>query len=137
MSESDFSDQQLLAYLDEMLPVDQMAAVERALRDSEGLRRRASSLSRRRDHGAHTVGDIWRRQRLSCLTRAQLGSYLLGTLNPEMADYVDFHLRTVGCRICAANVTDLEQQLDKGPDSQKRRRKFFQSSAGYLTKKQA
>jgi hypothetical protein len=75
MPESTFSDQQLLAYLDEMLPVEEMATVEKALRGSDSLRRKAAGLSRRRDDGLHSVGEIWRRLRLSCITRSQLGRH--------------------------------------------------------------
>ena len=132
MSDSHFTDAQLLAYLDEMLPVEQMTAVEKAMRDSESLRVRAAGLARRRDHGVHAVGEIWRRLRLSCPSRSQLGSFLLGTLEAGVADYVDFHLRTVGCRYCAANLADLQQALESTPAASSRRRKFFESSAGYL-----
>lgn len=128
------TDQQLAAYLDEMLPAGQMAAIEKALRKSEGLRRRLSGLSRRRDSGLHSVGEIWRRNRLSCPSRQQLGSYLLETCDPGLADYVEFHLQTVGCRVCAANLLDLEQRADSQPETTSRRRKFFQSSAGLLPK---
>lgn len=128
------TDQQLAAYLDEMLPAEQMAAVEKALRRSESLRHRLSGLTRRRDSGLHSVGEIWRRERLSCPPRQQLGSFLLGTLEPGLAKYVEFHIGTVGCRVCAANLHDLEQQADAQPATTTRRRKFFQSSAGLLPK---
>ena len=129
-----FTDQQLLAYLDELLSVEEMARVETTLRSSESLRLRAASLVRRRDQGAHSVGEIWRRLRLSCPTRSQLGSYLLGTLSDGLAGYVDFHVRTVGCRPCAANLRDLEQSMESTPEVHERRRKFYQTSAGYLPK---
>ena len=132
MNEQTFTDEELSAYLDEMLSVDRMATVEHALRDSEPLRRRAASLARLRDHGEHSLGAIWRRRRLSCPSRTELGSYLLGTLPAQTSDYVDFHVRTVGCRVCTANLNDLEQAAQAGDESQQRRKKFFQSSAGYL-----
>ena len=127
-----FSDDELLAYLDELLPVQRMTSVEKALRGSESLRRHAASLARRRDQGVHSVGEIWRRLRLSCPTRSQLGSYLLGVLDADFAGYLDFHIQTVGCRICAANLRDLELAAQSKSDAQPRRRRIFQSSAGYL-----
>ena len=132
MTESSFTDDELLAYLDEMLPVERMVSVEGALRDSESLRYRIANLARRRDQGVHSVGEIWRRRRLSCPTRSQLGSYLLQTLDGDLVDYIDFHLQTVGCRHCDANLRDLEQASLATSDTQRRRQKFFQSSAGYL-----
>jgi len=132
MAQSSFSDAELLAYLDEMLPSERAALIERELRDSTSLRQRATILSRRRDQGGHSVGEIWRRHRLTCLTRSQLGSYLLGTLEQSLVDYIDFHLRTIGCRICAANLHDLESARQSDGETRQRRRKFFESSAGYL-----
>ncbi|MBL8849915.1 MAG: hypothetical protein JNG89_09530 [Planctomycetaceae bacterium] len=134
MSSPSVTDAELLAYLDEMLAPDRAALVEKELRASSTLRQQAHILARRRDQGGHSVGEIWRRERLSCLTRSQLGSYLLGTLDSGLHAYIDFHLQTVGCRICAANLRDLEasQQRTDG-HSQLRRRKFFESSAGLLS----
>lgn len=127
-----YSDDDLLAYLDEMLPADRMTAVEADLRADEALRLRVAAVARRRDHGVHSVGEIWRRSRLSCPTRNQLGSFLLGTLSPTMVSYIEFHLRSIGCRLCAANLQDLERSMKTTPESTARRRRFFESSAGHL-----
>eukprot|EP00913_Durusdinium_trenchii_P008957 g8423.t1 len=106
MSEATFSDHQLVAYLDEMMPIEQMTAFENALRQSEELRNRLSAIARRRDQGLHSVGEIWRQNRLSCPTRNQLGSFLLGTLDQQLADYLEFHIRTIGCRDASPLVAD-------------------------------
>lgn len=130
----DFSDAELLAYFDEELPVDRMAALETALRASAELRNRAASLRHQRDAQGHSVGEIWRRGRLSCPTRHQLGSYLLEALPADFAQYIRFHLETVGCRYCAANLDDLREAQHPSPEAAQRRQKFFQSSAGYVRK---
>jgi hypothetical protein len=133
MRSSTIPDAELLAYLDEMLSPERAAVVEKELRASAALRQQASILARRRDQGGHTVGEIWRRERLTCLSRSQLGSYLLGTLDDGLASYVEFHLRTIGCRICEANLRDLETANQRSDgQSKQRRRKFFESSAGLL-----
>ena len=134
MSESNFTDDEIFAFLDEMLPAERMAAFEAALRASETLRQRLARLSHRRDQGAHSVGEIWRRRRLSCPARSELGAFLLGTLEALRHDYVDFHLRTIGCRYCVANLADLEEELKKSDDAPRRRLRFFESSAGYLSR---
>jgi hypothetical protein len=126
------TDAELLAYLDEALDPPAMAAIEQHLRASPELRERTAQLVRRRDQGEHSVGEVWRRGRLSCPNRRQLGSYLLGTLEPELSDYVDFHLQVVGCRYCDANLQDLRQTQDAPQQTEKRRRKFFESSAGRM-----
>jgi hypothetical protein len=131
----DFTDAELLAYLDEGLPVERMAAVENALRTSADLRNRTAGLRSQRDGQGHSVGEIWRRGRLSCPTRHQLGSYLLGALPTELAQYFRFHLETVGCRYCAANLEDLRKSANQATaETAQRRQKFFQSSAGYVRK---
>lgn len=129
---SDAHTEELLAYLDEGLPAERMAVIEKLLRDSEPMRRQLATLARERDQGGLTVGEVWRRNRLSCPTRSQLGSYLLGALDTGEQDYVEFHLETVGCRACAANLSDLRQANSAVPEKQRRRRKYYESSAGLL-----
>ncbi len=135
---SQFTTAQLEAFLDESLPDEQMTAVEAALRDDPELVERLSALVGRRDAGVHTVGAIWRRHRLSCPTREQLGSFLLEVLPEKHAQYVRFHLEAICCRYCNASLEDLRQQhaatdLD---DSRTRQQKYFQTSAGYLSRDQ-
>ena len=134
---TDFSNSELEAFLDEALPVERMAAIEDALRHSDELQQRLTAINGRRDAGVHSLGEIWRRHRLSCPTREQLGSYLLGVLPREAADYTRFHLETIGCRYCDASIADLQaQQAAAEADiAERRRQKYFQSSAGYLRKK--
>ena len=91
-----------------------------------------------RDRGEHSLGAIWRRQRLSCPSREQLGNYLLGTLEAEWQAYVDFHLHTIACSFCQANLADLQTlQKEPAPQTQKRRRRFFESSAPLLKAEKA
>lgn len=134
MTEATFTDDEIIAFLEEMLSPDRMSAFEVALRDSEELRQRVAGVSRRRDQGAHTVGEIWRRRSLSCPSRSELGGFLLGTLDTDKQHYIDFHLRTIGCRYCIANLADLQGELDKSDEAPRRRKKFFESSAGFLSR---
>jgi len=123
----------LEAYLDEALPAEAMAKIEKALRADAALLERLAAVIGRNDTGLHSLGAIWRRARISCPSRDQLGSYLLGALSDELAGYIGFHLETVGCRLCAANIADLEARQAESPsDVQGRRQRYFQSSAGYL-----
>jgi anti-sigma factor RsiW len=131
--QSRFTQQDLEGYLEESLPAAAMAAVEAALRDDPTLLEQLTMINGRRDAGVHTVGEIWRRHRVSCPPRQELGSYLLGALSPENEQYVKFHLETIGCRLCAANVLDLQaQQAGHTSAATTRRTKYFQSSAGLL-----
>jgi hypothetical protein len=127
-----FSDTELEAYVDEALPPERMAAIEEAARTDSGLLGRLSAVNGRRDAGIHSLGEVWRRNRLTCPTREQLGSFLLGVLPDDTAGYIRFHLDTIGCRYCEANLADLRSQHTERANVDGRRRKFFQSSAGYL-----
>jgi hypothetical protein len=130
---TDITREQLHAYLDDALTDPETALVEQALRDSEALRRSLRQAMQERDRGDHSLGAVWRRERLTCPTREQLGSYLLQVLDEGQQDYIEFHLRTVGCPFCAANLADLEtRQQEAVVVARERRRRFFESSAGYL-----
>ncbi len=125
--------EQLHGYLDDALDEAETAEVERALRESEPLRLLLRAIMQERDRGEHSLGAVWRRTRLSCPAREQLGSYLLEVLDAGWQDYIDFHLRTVGCAYCLANLADLQcLQKEPAPKAAARRRRFFESSAGYL-----
>ena len=130
---ADVTREQLHAYLDDALTDSEAARVEQALRASEPLRRALKLAIQERDRGEHSLGAVWRRERLTCPTREQLGSYLLQVLDEGAQDYIDFHLQTVGCPFCVANLTDLQSlQKEPPPRAKERRRRYFESSAGYL-----
>jgi hypothetical protein len=125
--------QLLDAYLDDALGEAETALVEKSLRASTELRQALRALIGDRDRGEHSVGAIWRRERISCPTRTQLGTFLLQALDEEEVDYIEFHLKTVGCAFCQANLADLESlQQEEQPNTQVRRRRFYESSAGLL-----
>lgn len=133
MTAPQYSDRELEAYLDEALPASEMARVESAVRETPALLQRLAEVIGRRESGNHSVGAIWRRHRLSCPTRLELGGLLLGTLDRGAADYIQFHIEEAGCRFCAANLEDLRRQKQEATETTTtRRRRYFQSSAGYL-----
>lgn len=131
-----FSHVDLENYLDEALPAEEMARIEQALRTNGRLLSELSAINARRDSGVHSLGEVWRRHRLTCPTRDQLGSFLMGAIEPGMAEYIRFHLDVAGCRVCQANRDDLERKQGDQPQAvEGRRRKYFQSSAGFLARK--
>jgi len=50
----------------------------------------------------YSMSGLWFRERVSCPTPDELASAARGALSPEAADYVDFHVNTLGCRACGA-----------------------------------
>jgi hypothetical protein len=125
--------QLLHAYLDDALSDVEMATVERALRDSDDLRQSLRQALAERDRGEHTLGAVWRRERLTCPTREQLGNFLLQALDDGIQDYLKFHLEIVGCSFCQANLVDLQARMQEpAPQARQRRRRFFETSAGLL-----
>jgi len=129
---NEFTDAELAAFLDEALPAGRCSELEHALRIDANLRNRLIEVRGRETAGLHTIGAIWRRARLSCPTRQQLGQYALGTLEDDPTDYIRFHLERIGCRYCQANLADLEAAAAENDQPQQRRRRYFQTSAGYL-----
>ncbi len=132
---TEYSDQQLQGFLDESLPSEVMAQLENDIRTDDNLRQRLIEICGKRDAGIHSLGDVWRRHRLSCPTREELGGFLLGAMSDEQSDYVRFHIDVVGCRVCKANMEDLRtQSSEHKATTDLRRRRYFQSSAGYLSR---
>ena len=131
------SDADLLAFRDEVLPAEQMADIELALRESAELRERLRKLCDEQDQGWHSVAAIWRAHRISCPQQEELAAYLVRALSGEEADYVEFHIRTVGCRYCEAELRDLQRQQheEERQRSQRRRRRFFESSLHYVPRR--
>lgn len=133
MSDLSCSSEELLAYVDEMLSPERTSEIEALLRDQEALRERFRQVIRNRDMGVHSVGEIWRRERLTCPDRSELGSHILGTLDPAESNYIEFHIDEVGCRICRANLEDLQKAAASDREQiNVRRQRYFESSAGYL-----
>lgn len=129
----EISAETLASYLDDALNTAETAQVEQALRESADLRQRLRALMQERDRGEHSIGAIWRRAHLTCPSREQLGSYLLQGLEPDLLDYLDFHLHVIGCAFCQANLTDLQAlHCTLTTETRQRRQRIFESSAGLL-----
>ncbi|CAN0367248.1 unnamed protein product, partial [Ectocarpus sp. 4 AP-2014] len=118
----------------EAAPPERIAVIEAALREDDTLREQLATLVSGRDAGLHSLGEVWRRRRLTCPTREQLGSHLLCVLPEGVGGYVAFHLEVVECRWCNASVEDLRQQHDTSDEAEtpRRRGKYFESSVGRL-----
>jgi hypothetical protein len=130
---SEFTTAELEAYLDEGLDIERMAHIEQAIRERPELLERLAQINGRRDSGVHSLGEIWRRQQIGLPSREELGSYLLGVLPEDHANYIRFRVEVLKCRYTIANLSDLQAQ-QREADSQvaARRRKYFQSSVGHL-----
>ena len=129
----ELNDADLRAFLDEALPADQMSKIEEQLRADPALHRRLSAVRGQEEAGVHSLGAIWRRNRMSCPSREELGQFLLQVLEPDAADYIEFHIERVGCRYCEANIDDLRsQQSEASEQVSTRRKKYFQTSVGHM-----
>lgn len=129
------TDRELEAFLDETLPSEDSARLERLLRDDPALRARLAEVLERRDLGGHSLGAVWQQNRISCADRATLGAYVLGVLDDDARRGLELHLQVVGCRYCQANLDDMRlRRQEPAAASDGRRRKFFESSVGRLRK---
>lgn len=126
-------DETLRSYLADTLPPEDLARVERALRDSAELRARLEDVRQNRgDAGLHTLGAIWRRGRLTCPSRQQLGSFLLDALDPDFASYLKFHLEVIACPFCQANLADLQARSSQPSGAIKSRHNRILRSSQHL-----
>lgn len=120
-------------YLHDALPASTAASVEKAIRDQPALQALVHQIRHEVDRGEHSVGAIWRRERLSCPTREQLAGFLQEILDPAHAGYVEFHLKVISCPYCQANYDDLSRLQAEGAEVRtKRRKRILDSSAGVL-----
>jgi hypothetical protein len=131
---SNIGDDALRAYLADTLPPEDQARVEKALRESAELRAQLEDVRQNRGvAGLHSLGAIWRRGRLTCPTRQQLGSALLDALDPALAAYISFHVDVIQCPFCEANLADLKlKTAQPSAATQQRRNRILKSSQHLL-----
>jgi anti-sigma factor RsiW len=129
---TDVTREQLHAYLDDALDDAEAARIEKLIRGSPAIRTRLTQVRDERDRGEHSLGAVWRRERLSCPTREQLSGYLHDVLDKDHRAYLMFHLQTVGCPSCQANLDDLREKQAEAAAQTRRRRRYFETSAGML-----
>ncbi|MBY0587601.1 hypothetical protein K2X85_10510 [bacterium] len=127
----------LIGYLEESLPAEEMTRLEEKLRTSPRWREVLKELVEEVGSGDYSLATIWQRHRLTCASRERLGAYLQGGLVPDEADYIRFHIEVVQCRRCQANLEDVRSQVEVSSQSlsenvSARRRRFFETSVGYL-----
>jgi hypothetical protein len=129
---ADVTREQLFAYLDDALDDTEAARIEKLIRGSAAVRTRLNKVREERDRGEHSLGAVWRRERLSCPAREQLGGYLHEVLDGDLQAYIEFHLQTIGCPSCQANLDDLKEKQAESAAQSRRRRRYFEQSARLL-----
>ena len=130
----EISQADLEAYLDEALPPEEMAAIEEAMRNDPEMGHRLVAIHGRRDAGVHTMGEIWRRHRITCPSREQLTMYLDEKLAEDETKYIKFHLEEIHCRLCVASFEDIQISRQDDDDSESRHQRFVERSSNYLRK---
>ena len=131
---NEFTDADLESYLDETLHPDLAIDLEQSLKEDRDLLGRLSYINGRRDAGIHTLGEIWRRNQVGVPTREQISEYIAGKLPVEHEQYIDFRVNILKCRYTIAHLNDLQNDSEEN-QSEGRRKKYFDSSAGLLRKK--
>jgi RNA polymerase sigma factor (sigma-70 family) len=79
--------------------------------------------------------DIWKLQRFSCPKRSTIGAFFLGTLDKDWHEYANFHINTIGCQFCLANLEDIKSENAKNKDTRLQVR-IMESTVGFLQKPQ-
>jgi RNA polymerase sigma factor (sigma-70 family) len=76
---------------------------------------------------------LWEAHRPSCPKRSTLGKMLLRVLPVEWEEYIHFHVDTLGCKACQANMQDLKSETQLRP-SRPLSSRIMQSSIGFFRK---
>ena len=76
----------------------------------------------------HLLTSVWESQRPSCPKRTTLGKSVLGILPPEWEDFVEFHVNTLGCTFCIANLVELSST----GETKSANERLFTSTVGFL-----
>lgn len=130
---ADITREMIHDYLHDALPAGTAASVEKAIREQPALQAMVHQIRHEVDRGEHSVGAIWRRERLSCPNREQLAGFLQEILDAAQAEYIEFHLKTISCPYCQANFDDLTRLQAEGTETRsKRRKRILDSSVGVL-----
>lgn len=74
---------------------------------------------------------LWEEHRPSCPKRSTVGKWLMGTLEPDWAEYVEFHIEKLGCRFCQANREDLREDTEP-TEMVASQQRIMQSSVGFF-----
>ncbi len=86
------------------------------------------------DRSSELLTEVWRDGRPSCPKRTTLGKYILGTLPEDWDDFVTFHADRLGCEFCAANLEDLNAEINAPSDelANQLRGRILESTVGFL-----
>jgi RNA polymerase sigma factor (sigma-70 family) len=76
---------------------------------------------------------LWEEHRPSCPKRSTLGKMLLGVIPPDWMNYIHFHVDTLGCKACQANLQDLKTETQQRP-ARPLSSRILQSSIGFFRK---
>lgn len=79
---------------------------------------------------------VWESMRPSCPKRSTLGKYILKILPPDWEDFITFHLVTLSCTFCNANLMEL-QTSGEVPDKASQHMRLFNSTIGFLNRGRA
>lgn len=113
-----FTREYLHAYIDGALSPEKMEALEVLAPTNSQIREQLLSVQIEFDNHNHTIGSLWRRNQLTCPAIGELADHLRGELaviNPELADYVEFHLNTYRCIYCMSNLAELKERASTSP----------------------
>jgi RNA polymerase sigma factor (sigma-70 family) len=105
--------------------------IRSAVEASLAVQQACSSMDWDAPDDAHSMlTEVWEQERPTCPKRSTVGRFSLGTLESPWREYVEFHIDTLGCRFCRANLDDL-RNVD-APDRSALRERIFQSTIGFL-----
>ena len=130
------TDDILLGFLEETLSPEQMHDIEMLIRTDVEIQKRLELLLAQTENGEHSLGTIWRNNKISCPERKELGKFLLGAISPPEKTWIEHHLNSLKCSFCIANLEDLKQHqkalTSNIQPENTRASRLFESSIGMI-----
>jgi len=108
--------------------------IERLARSIQSMTKSSSDESMPDSIPTNLLTDVWESMRPSCPKRTTLGKYTLKILPPDWDEFVRFHVGTLGCTFCNANLAEL-QTKHQAPEVTSQHERFFNSTIGFLNRR--
>ena len=121
------------------IPENEVAYVKHRLLNK--IRQAVADKTEGEDHNANNhafdvlteispLHQAWEQLRPTCPKRTTLGKFIMGLLDTEWQNYIQFHAEQLGCTFCQANLDDL--QLPAANADTELQQRLLQSTIGFL-----
>jgi len=108
--------------------------IERLAKSIQSMTKSSSDESMPDLIAANLLTIVWESMRPSYPKRTTLGKYTLKILPLDWDEFVRFHVDTLGCTFCNANLAELQTKY-QAPEVTSQHERFFNSTIGFLNRR--